>query len=57
VEIFYLPCCKKSYTVFLTESRRNPSCNGPPWLTLLKGSATNVVGLPMELLDDMLRSF
>jgi hypothetical protein len=31
--------------------------DGPPWLTLLKGSATNVVGLPMELLDDMLRSF
>lgn len=31
--------------------------DGPPWLTLLKGSATNVVGLPMELLDEMLKSF
>jgi septum formation protein len=31
--------------------------DGPPWLTLLDGSATNVVGLPMELLSQMLRSF
>ena len=31
--------------------------DGPPWLTLLSGSATNVVGLPMELLSQMLRDF
>jgi septum formation protein len=31
--------------------------DGPPWLTLLSGSATNVVGLPMELLSQMLRGF
>lgn len=31
--------------------------DGPPWLTLLQGSATNVVGLPMELLDEMLKAF
>jgi len=31
--------------------------DGPPWLTLLKGSATNVVGLPMELLSHMLSQF
>lgn len=31
--------------------------DGPPWLTLLKGSPTNVVGLPMELLTDMLIRF
>ena len=31
--------------------------DGPAWLTLLKGSATNVVGLPMELLGQMLESF
>lgn len=31
--------------------------DGPPWLTLLSGSATNVVGLPMELLSQMLSGF
>ena len=31
--------------------------DGPAWLTLLKGSATNVVGLPMELLCQMLEGF
>jgi septum formation protein len=31
--------------------------DGPPWLTLLSGSATNVVGLPMELLHQMLQQF
>jgi septum formation protein len=31
--------------------------DGPPWLTLLAGSPTNVVGLPMELLRDMLIRF
>ena len=31
--------------------------DGPPWLTLTKGSATNVVGLPMELLATMLAGF
>jgi septum formation protein len=28
--------------------------DGPPWLDLRDGSASNVVGLPMELLDNML---
>jgi septum formation protein len=28
--------------------------DGPPWLQLLEGSASNVVGLPMELLQSML---
>lgn len=31
--------------------------DGPAWLRLLHGSATNVVGLPMELLAEMLRQF
>ena len=31
--------------------------DGPPWLTLLKGSPTNVVGLPMELLSQQLKIF
>jgi septum formation protein len=31
--------------------------DGPPWIELLHGSATNVVGLPMELLANMLRTF
>jgi septum formation protein len=31
--------------------------DGPPWLTLLRGSATNVVGLPMELLGELLKTF
>lgn len=31
--------------------------DGPEWVHLRKGSATNVVGLPMELLDRMLSSF
>lgn len=31
--------------------------DGPPWLTLLKGSPTNVVGLPMELLSQTLKNF
>jgi septum formation protein len=31
--------------------------DGPPWLTLLKGSPTNVVGLPMELLSQTLQNF
>ena len=31
--------------------------DGPPWLTLVSGSATNVVGLPMELLHEMLQQF
>jgi septum formation protein len=29
--------------------------DGPPWIELRSGSATNVVGLPMELLGDMLK--
>jgi septum formation protein len=28
--------------------------DGPPWIELLAGSSTNVVGLPMELLSQML---
>lgn len=31
--------------------------DGPPWVHLKQGSATNVVGLPMELLARMLNSF
>ena len=31
--------------------------DGPPWLTLVSGSATNVVGLPMDLLHEMLQQF
>ncbi|MEI8210773.1 MAG: nucleoside triphosphate pyrophosphatase [Planctomycetota bacterium] len=31
--------------------------DGPPWIALITGSATNVVGLPMELLDRMLADF
>lgn len=31
--------------------------DGPAWLRLLRGSATNVVGLPMELLAEMLVRF
>ena len=31
--------------------------DGPPWLTLLKGSPTNVVGLPMEHLSQQLKNF
>lgn len=31
--------------------------DGPAWLRLLHGSATNVVGLPMELLSEMLSQF
>lgn len=31
--------------------------DGPPWVHLKQGSATNVVGLPMELLSRMLDSF
>jgi septum formation protein len=31
--------------------------DGPPWVHLKQGSATNVVGLPMELLERMLSSF
>lgn len=31
--------------------------DGPRWLELLSGSATNVVGLPMELLASVLKSF
>jgi septum formation protein len=31
--------------------------DGPPWIELLSGSATNVVGLPMELLAKMLSTF
>jgi septum formation protein len=31
--------------------------DGPAWLRLLRGSATNVVGLPMELLAEMLSRF
>lgn len=30
--------------------------DGPPWIELLAGSPTNVVGLPMELLSQMLAS-
>lgn len=29
--------------------------DGPPWLELIKGSASNVVGLPMELFQKMLK--
>lgn len=31
--------------------------DGPPWVHLQSGSATNVVGLPMELLADTLKQF
>jgi septum formation protein len=31
--------------------------DGPRWLELLGGSATNVVGLPMELLAEVLQGF
>ncbi|MFO0013970.1 MAG: Maf family protein [Planctomycetota bacterium] len=31
--------------------------DGPPWIELLSGSPTNVVGLPMELLIEMLSSY
>lgn len=31
--------------------------DGPPWVELVEGSATNVVGLPMELLSEMLAAF
>ncbi|XZE19623.1 Maf family protein [Pirellulaceae bacterium SH449] len=31
--------------------------DGPPWVHLKSGSPTNVVGLPMELLDSMLSKF
>ena len=31
--------------------------DGPPWIELIAGSATNVVGLPMELLAQMLTRF
>jgi septum formation protein len=31
--------------------------DGPEWISLKHGSATNVVGLPMELLERMLREF
>ena len=31
--------------------------DGPPWIQLLEGSETNVVGLPMEVLSEMLAEF
>lgn len=31
--------------------------DGHPWLTLISGTASNVVGLPMDLLSEMLRDF